>query len=127
MCFVKANFEKDRYERCFLELWTAAWEQNIDLGKPELLAKVYRRHFSDSEVETILQAGAQQEWKQQLNTNTSAALEKGAFGAPWFWVRNAKGDEEPFFGSDRFHYMWDYLEIPHHDFQVLEAGSGSKL
>ena len=45
--------------------------------------------------------------------------EKGAFGCPWFWVTNGE-IQEPFFGSDRFHYMWDFLEIPHRDL-VLKA------
>ena len=41
-------------------------------------------------------------YKQRLNDNTKEALERGAFGCPWFWVCNSKGEEEPFFGSDRY-------------------------
>jgi 2-hydroxychromene-2-carboxylate isomerase len=43
------------------------------------------------------------------------ARDLGAYGCPWFWVYDGKGNAEPFFGSDRFHYMWDYLDIPHED------------
>lgn len=36
-----------------------------------------------------------------LVAETEKVLGLGAFGSPWFWVRNAKGEQEPFFGSDR--------------------------
>lgn len=47
-------------------------------------------------------AAETKEWKDKLLANTQEALDQGAFGAPWFWVRNAEGKEEPFFGSDRY-------------------------
>lgn len=48
-------------------------------------------------------AGAvEKEWKDKLLANTQKALDLGAFGAPWMWVRNGEGKEEPFFGSDRY-------------------------
>ena len=49
----------------------------------------------------ILEAATKPEFKKKLNDNTQIALDHGAFGAPWFWVKNRKGEEEPFFGSDR--------------------------
>ena len=50
----------------------------------------------------ILKAASEMEWKDKLLANTQKALDLGAFGAPWFWVRNGEGKEEPFFGSDRY-------------------------
>ena len=50
----------------------------------------------------ILKAAGEKEWKDKLLANTQKALDLGAFGAPWFWVRNGEGKEEPFFGSDRY-------------------------
>lgn len=50
----------------------------------------------------ILKAASEKEWKDKLLANTQKALDLGAFGAPWFWVRNGEGKEEPFFGSDRY-------------------------
>lgn len=47
-------------------------------------------------------AATEKEWKDKLLENTSKALELGAFGAPWMWVQNKDGKEEPFFGSDRY-------------------------
>jgi glutathione S-transferase kappa 1 len=58
--------------------------------------------FSPKEVDEIMAAAETKEWKDRLLANTQEALDKGAFGAPWFWVRNVEGKEEPFFGSDRY-------------------------
>jgi glutathione S-transferase kappa 1 len=125
MCYVKATYPKEKYEQAFLELWVATWVDHLNIGDPKDLASVLGRHFPAEEVKAILQASADPKWKAQLSSNTEDALAKGAYGAPWMWVRNSKGEEEPFFGSDRFHYMWDYLDIPHHDFEVL--GRDAKL
>lgn len=101
MVFVKSAFPTSKYEASFLELWVAMWEQGLDLSKPDLLAQVLARHFEDEDVRGILEAANSPEWKRKLQDNTQRALDKGAFGAPWFWVRNKRGVEEPFFGSDR--------------------------
>lgn len=61
-----------------------------------------------------------------MENTTHAFKDLGAFGCPWFWVHDGKGNAEPFFGSDRFHYMWDYLELPHQDL-VLVKGPLEKL
>lgn len=50
-------------------------------------------------------------------------LELGAFGAPWMWVKNGEGKEEPFFGSDRCHFMWEFLKLPWRDIEVLPKGA----
>jgi glutathione S-transferase kappa 1 len=101
MVFAKATFAREQYEAAFGELWVGMWEQGLDVSKPELLAEVLGRHFEKEDVKRILEAANTAEWKQRLLDNTQRALEKGAFGAPWFWVRNGSGEEEPFFGSDR--------------------------
>lgn len=52
-------------------------------------------------------------WKEALTATTQEALDRGAFGAPFFWVVRTDNDadvdgqgrtvgEEPFFGSDRY-------------------------
>jgi glutathione S-transferase kappa 1 len=60
------------------------------------------KFFSPSEVEEIMKAAGEKEWKDKLLESTKTVLDQGAFGAPWMWVRNGKGKEEPFFGSDRY-------------------------
>lgn len=57
--------------------------------------------FTEGEVEEVLAAAGTEEMKGLLKRTTQEALEKGAFGAPWLWVSDGRGKEEPFFGSDR--------------------------
>jgi 2-hydroxychromene-2-carboxylate isomerase len=78
------------------------WEHGVDVSKPELLAEVLGKRFDTQQVHDILEKAKAAEYKEALNRNTKEALDRGAFGCPWFWVRNAKGEEEPFFGSDRY-------------------------
>lgn len=79
------------------------YQKNIDVSKPEKLAELLRSHgFSDEDIKKILAAASTPEYKQALTDNTQKALDLGAYGAPWFWVRNSEGKEEPFFGSDRY-------------------------
>ncbi len=101
MVFTKATFPPALYEAAFRELWVGMWEQGLDVSQVDVLAEVLGRHFAAGDVRRILEAANTPEWKQKLLDNTQTALDRGAFGAPWFWVRNAQGKEEPFFGSDR--------------------------
>lgn len=103
------------------------WLEHLDLAKPDNMRVALGKVCDDKqEVEQVLAAAQTAEVKQALNDVTKHAFEQlGAFGCPWFWVRNGRGGGGPFFGSDRFHYMWDYLEIPHRDL-ALEA-SPAKL
>jgi glutathione S-transferase kappa 1 len=86
----------------FIEICSAMWEHGVDVSKPELLAEVLGKKFEEGEVREILEKANSAEYKGVLNANTKEALDRGAFGCPWYWVRNGKGDEEPFFGSDRY-------------------------
>lgn len=121
MCYIKHAYTENTYLTIFNELWVALWEENKDVSNPQLLASVLSRHLTDTEAKGVIDAAQAPHWKAALNSNTQDALNKGAYGAPWCWVRNGEGIEEPFFGSDRFHYMWEFLAIPHSDFTVLEA------
>lgn len=95
------------------------FDSHLDISKPEYLEKALEKVFESTEVKTILEAAAQPEIKGQLAQMTETVVKKfGAFGCPWFWVYDGKGNAEPFFGSDRFHFMWDYLEIPHRDLEL---------
>ena len=60
--------------------------------------------------------------------NTQKVLDQGAFGAPWMWVRNEEGKEEPFFGSDRFAFIWTFLGVPFRDVEIIPGkGERAKL
>ncbi|GKT88374.1 LOW QUALITY PROTEIN: DSBA-like thioredoxin domain-containing protein [Colletotrichum tofieldiae] len=78
--------------------------------------------------EEDLGGAATQEIKDSVKAKTQEAIERGAFGAPWFWVVNDEGKGEPFFGSDRFHYMYEYLGVPYQDIAILPPqGKSAKL
>lgn len=81
--------------------------------------------FSALEVTSIMEASTQKEWKDKLLENTQKVLDQGAFGCPWFQVENGEGKVEPFFGSDRFHFMWEFLAVPWQDIKILPK-DGSK-
>ncbi|KGQ01350.1 hypothetical protein PAAG_11927 [Paracoccidioides lutzii Pb01] len=121
--YIKANYPRSRFENTFLLYWTYMFYRHIDLSKPEnMIALLREEKYSDAEIETIMKSAQSPEGKQALTDRTKEALDRGAFGAPWFWVRNAEGKEEPFFGSDRFHYMWQFLGVPFQDVKILEKG-----
>ncbi|KAH9868704.1 hypothetical protein J1614_007776 [Plenodomus biglobosus] len=102
----------------FLSIYAAMWENGKDVSKSDLLIQVLQQHFSDTDVTNIMENANSAPYKQLLNDKTKEALDRGAFGCPWFFVRNSKGDEEPFFGSDRFHYMWEYMGLPWKDVEL---------
>ena len=101
LCFIKER-HPDLLISTFLDIFEAMWKNGKDVSVPDTLAETLQSRFSSEEVKTILSSANNAPFKQQLNDNTKEALDRGAFGCPWFWVRNAKGAEEPFFGSDRY-------------------------
>lgn len=129
MCYIKDTFPQPVYEAAFLALWPAMWTlPHRDISSPVVLAAVLSSvnvsgqgnpAFSGTEMEAIIHSVQTVPVKERLSASTQKALELGAFGAPWAWVRNARGEEQPFFGSDRFPYMWQFLGIPFQDIEVL--------
>ncbi|KAI1268389.1 thioredoxin-like protein [Xylariaceae sp. FL1019] len=75
--------------------------------------------FTPEQVSQVLEAAESQEVKDKLKGNVEEALKRGAFGAPWIWVTNEKGSEEPFFGSDRWHYVFGFLGLPYKGLELL--------
>lgn len=102
LSYAKHNLPTEKYEKAFLEFFVAMWEQDLDLSKPELLLEVLARVYSEAEAKEIVDAASKPDIKKMLNDTTQKALDMGAFGCPWYLVRNARDVEEPFFGSDRF-------------------------
>ena len=102
-------------EACFIAFWTPP---NVNLIPEENLRAVLqgatekpgnnssdgnseekKKLFTEDEVDRIMQSRGSM--KEVLLATTKRAVDLGAFGAPWFWVTNDKGEQEPFFGSDR--------------------------
>lgn len=126
LVYIKAS-HPDLYIQVFIDIFHAMWEHGVDVSKPELLAKTLGKRLSEEQVRVVLEKANDSEYKGILNANTKEALDRGAFGCPWFFVRNSKGDEEPFFGSDRFHFMWHYLGLPYQDVELLPATQKAKI
>ena len=123
----------DRYVKLFGHFYQAMWEglgaEQLDISKPENVLKVltHQNLFSAQEAENIIKAAGTAEIKAKLSKNTEhVAKDLGAFGAPWFWVDNGDGKPQPFFGSDRWHYMYAFLGVPHSGLK-LDVPTGSKL
>ncbi|KAM0246196.1 hypothetical protein ACHAQJ_010312 [Trichoderma viride] len=128
--YVKANYSEATFlatfEACYIAFWMPP---NTNLIPEENLRAVLqgatekpgksdsKKLFTEEEVEKIMQGRSGM--KDVLLATTKRAVDQGAFGAPWIWVTNAKGEQEPFFGSDRFHHIYKFLDIPFQDIAVL--------
>jgi glutathione S-transferase kappa 1 len=106
--YIKATYPLSRFEETFGLFWKWLFYQHHDLSKPEVFARLLQEDagYSASEVQDILAAANDKKWKDALLARTQEALDRGAFGAPWFWVmrEDSEGKEEEsamFFGSDR--------------------------
>ena len=73
---------------------TAMWEDGANLGDPVVIAQTLAAGGLDST--TILETSQSQPVKDELAANTEAAVARGVFGVPSFFV----GDEL-FFGKER--------------------------
>lgn len=73
---------------------SAMWEQGLKMDDPQVVAEVLGAAGLDARA--ILEATQDPEVKAELAANTEAAVERGVFGVPTFFV----GDEM-FFGKDR--------------------------
>ncbi|MES1926699.1 2-hydroxychromene-2-carboxylate isomerase [Salinisphaera sp. T31B1] len=81
---------------------TGLWEHQLKMDDPAIVADVLAA--ADLDATGLLDATRQPEIKQRLIDNTAAAVERGVFGIPTFFV----GDEM-FFGKDRLEQMTRYL------------------
>jgi len=131
MLYIKANYPNTKFEAAFYSLFPALWiPPQSDLSKPANLRNVLLQNFTPAQADEIITAAGTPEVKQQLTDITKMVVEKhGAFGCPWYCVTNSQGKAEPFFGSDRFHFMWEFLGLPWQDIKILskeEAAAAAK-
>ncbi len=80
----------------------AMWEDGLKMDDPEVVAKVWAAGGLDAE--RLLARTQEQDVKQKLIENTQAAVDRGVFGIPFFFV----GDEG-FFGKDRLNQLEEML------------------
>ncbi|RJF94533.1 2-hydroxychromene-2-carboxylate isomerase [Oleomonas cavernae] len=83
-------------------IFDAMWLAPRNLGDPEVLnATLAQAGFDPADFAARINDGAV---KQKLIANTQAAVERGTFGAPTFFV-----GEEMFFGQDRLDFVEEAL------------------
>jgi 2-hydroxychromene-2-carboxylate isomerase len=90
----------DRYHGA---VFAATWGEPLDLGAEQTFRRLLER--SDVDSERLLSAIDDQQTKDELRRNTDAAIERGVFGAPTFFV----GDEM-FWGNDRLDFVESALK-----------------
>ena len=83
-------------------LLPAVWERNVDCGDPQAVGQELAAAGFDAEA--LLAATQDPQVKAKLAQNTEAAVERGAFGIPTFYV-----DGEMWFGKERLGQIEDYL------------------
>jgi 2-hydroxychromene-2-carboxylate isomerase len=93
--------KRDRFiETCFNICWNDA--RGIDPADPETFgAALLEAGFDPAEINAL---ASSEENKAKLKANTAEAIERGAFGAPTFFV-----GREIFFGHDRLDYVEEAL------------------
>jgi 2-hydroxychromene-2-carboxylate isomerase len=90
------------YDQVHDALFDASFVRQLDLDDDVVLAKIMQVAGLDQEA-TLARIGEQSD-KDEVKANTEEAVDRGAFGAPTFFV----GDDM-FFGNDRFEFIEEAL------------------
>lgn len=83
-------------------VFQAIWVDGKDMGSPEVISEVLAEGGLDAD--HVLARVQEDAVKQKLIANTEAAVERGVFGCPTFFV-----GERMFFGQDRLTFVEDAL------------------
>ena len=89
----------DNYIECLL---CAMWEDDKNISDMDVLQSVLKENGFD--VESIIEIVTSQSCKDKLISNTDAAVQKGAFGVPTFFL-----DDQIFFGKDHLYQLEQYI------------------
>lgn len=90
--------EKGGFPAYHQAMFRAMWRDGKDLSDAGVLAEVIAGAGLDADA--ILARAGEDDVKDALKANTAEAVERGAFGAPTFFV-----DGEMFFGNDRLDFL----------------------
>ena len=90
--------------------WQRHWGAGKEVSSPEALAAIC--NAADVDVALIARIG-EQPVKDRLKANTDEAVERGAFGFPAIFTK-VDGEDQLFFGSDRFDVIAHELGLPWH-------------
>jgi 2-hydroxychromene-2-carboxylate isomerase len=84
-------------------VFKAVWEDGRNMGDPEEVAAVLREGGLDPD--KIFALVGEQDVKDKLKANSDDAVERGAFGAPTYFVGS-----DMFFGQDRLEFVAEALD-----------------
>ena len=94
--------QPERFEALLACVFKGMWVDALNLGDPAVLGPLLAEAGFDPQA--MLALTAEQEVKDALKANTEAAIKRGMFGAPTFFVGN-----EMFFGQDRLDFVREAL------------------
>ena len=91
----------DEYLEIVLE---AMWEKNVNLADID----IFQSTLSNNNIDTgsIMEIITSQDCKDKLISNTSDAVDRGAFGVPTFFF-----EDQIFFGKDHLHQLEEYIYL----------------
>lgn len=92
----------ERFDDYVRTVYEAMWVHEIDMSKPQVVAKVFKDAGFD--VDAIMALTQDPAVKETLRAATEAAVQRGIFGAPTMFV----GDEM-YFGQDRLDFVKEAL------------------
>ncbi|KAI1451561.1 thioredoxin-like protein [Annulohypoxylon moriforme] len=141
--YIKAHHPVGVYLAAWRSLLHAFWTVHKPPNTPELLREALsaassdfsndgkggegeggKRLFTATEIDAIVDAAGSAEYKDVLRQTTEAALKRGAYGVPWIWATDSETKKsEPFFGSDRWHHVYEFLGLPYQEVALLAPGA----
>jgi len=105
LAYPQSSDPHNRIEKLSRAMWLRVWSYQQDLSKDSILAAFKEIGINNQqEMESLLEKSRSVEAKQELIKNTNRAIAAGAFGAPII-IAHHQGQEQIFFGSDRFEQM----------------------
>lgn len=84
-------------------LWSAGWDQGIDMGEPDELIRILNEGGLNGQ--EIYERSFSKEARAELKKNIQEAIGSGVFGVPSFLV-----DDELFWGQDSLKYLEQFLK-----------------
>jgi len=93
----------DCFENYVDAVFDAVWVAGLNMGEADVVGQVLADN--DLDAAALLSLSQDPEVKAQLISNTEAAVERGAFGAPTMFM-----DGEMFFGQDRLDFVEEALQ-----------------
>ena len=93
----------DCFENYVDAVFDAVWVAGLNMGEADVVGQVLADN--DLDAAALLPLSQDPEVKAQLISNTEAAVERGAFGAPTMFM-----DGEMFFGQDRLDFVEEALQ-----------------